>query len=118
MIFYYSNVNILDKQTSKMSNIVFKLLTIDEWNQFKSEGKFVGTMNDINSGFIHMSQNMEQVNRIKQKYYSNEIAVLLSIDTNLLPIENFKYEPISTGEIYPHLYRALEIEYVMKFEFI
>jgi uncharacterized protein (DUF952 family) len=98
--------------------IIFKILTQEEWSEFKNIGEFKGTNLDIRDGYIHMSKNMEQVNRIKNKYYKDSQVILLHINSLLLPFDNFKYDSISNGDTYPHLYNVLKMNYVIKYELI
>lgn len=99
----------------KNYSIIYKILTCNEWNLFQTSRKFQGTQLDIRDGYIHMSKNMDQVNRVKNKYYKNTSIVLVHINGT---IPDLKYEEISNGDTYPHLYGVLEMDYVIKHEYI
>jgi uncharacterized protein (DUF952 family) len=84
----------------------FKLLTQEELDQFQETGEFSGTPLDNKDGYIHMSSNPPQYNRVLKKYYTGKSPVyLLHIRTSKL--ENLKYERISNGDVYPHQYGKL-----------
>ena len=98
-----------------MSEIVYKILTEDQLTSFIKSGKFDGTDLDKKDGYIHMSSNQEQIKRVRNKYYSDHPTVwLLHIDVTKL--DNLKYEPISSGDIYPHQYGKLYLDNVVKTE--
>lgn len=89
---------------------IYKILTPGELKIFNETSEFAGTPLDIRDGYIHMSQNMAQVERVKNKYYKDQKVYLLHINVNTL--ENLKYETISNGDIYPHLYGILKLSNV------
>ena len=63
-------------------------------------------------GFIHCSQDQEQMLRVAQRLYSGRPDLLaLSVNTALLtaPVVT---EPSRSGELYPHIYGPLEISAV------
>ena len=63
-------------------------------------------------GFIHCSQDQEQMLRVAQRLYPGRPDLLaLSVNTALLtaPVVT---EPSRSGELYPHLYGPLEISAV------
>ena len=94
---------------------VYKIVTEKELNVLKTTTKFDGTELDIRDGFIHMSKNMEQVTYVINKYYKNiDDIYLLHIDP--INLENLKFEESKSGDIFPHLYCALNINNVIKIE--
>lgn len=95
---------------------IYKILTQDEFKQFKKEQIFKGTLLDLKDGYIHMSKNIEQVNRVKNKYYKDSQVILLHINANMIP--NLVYEKISNGDTYPHLYEELLFDYIVFYELI
>jgi len=94
------------------NTIVYKIFTIDEYNNFEQTKIFSGTNLDLKDGYIHMSKNMDQVNRVIDKYYKNIPIVLAEL--NLNSMKNVKFEQISNGDTYPHLYDILKFSYLIK----
>jgi uncharacterized protein (DUF952 family) len=90
---------------------VYKILLKDEWDTFQASGEFLGTQLDLKDGYIHMSSTEEQMLRVKNKFYKDEQVYLLKID--LSKLDNLKYEPISNGDLYPHQYGKLMLEWVV-----
>ena len=96
-----------------LMSTVYKILTNAEFRAFTAEGVFSGNAMDKKDGYIHMSSNVVQYERIRKKYYSTEEKVcLLNIDASRL--DNLKYEAISSGDIYPHQYGILKLSNVIK----
>ena len=93
------------------SNIVYKILRNDEWDNFLASGEFAGTPLDLEDVYIHMSSTEEQMIRVKNKFYKDEQVYLLKINSSKL--DNLKYEPISNGDLYPHQYGKLMLEWVV-----
>jgi uncharacterized protein (DUF952 family) len=83
----------------------YKLLTESEFNLFRTNGYFVGTSLDKKSGFIHMCETNEQVKRVYEKFYKGNLDNTYCLTLNLSS-DKLKYEPISNGDIYPHLYNS------------
>jgi uncharacterized protein (DUF952 family) len=97
-----------------IKNIAYKILTVTEFEKFAKDKVFIGTPLDIKDGYIHMSSTKEQMERVKQKYYKDQKIYLLEIDLDKL--NNVKFEPISNGDIYPHLYGDLKIDDVISYK--
>jgi uncharacterized protein (DUF952 family) len=91
--------------------IIYKLLLVNEWAKFQNEKVLFGTELDLKDGFIHFSATEAQIKRVKQIYFKDVEVYLLEIDSSKL--ENLKYEAISNGDVYPHLYGTLLLENVI-----
>lgn len=88
-------------------NLVYKLLTQDEWKLFENHGVFDGSDADIRDGFIHLSH-ADQVPGTAQKHFAGRGAlVLLALDAHALG-EALRDEISRGGALFPHLYRALQ----------
>lgn len=75
---------------------------------------FVGNTKDINSGFIHMCGNIEQLCKIIEKYYLNTFITIVQLDNQLMKNNlRFEYNDV-LGDTYPHLYGPCEKSYVVK----
>ena len=89
---------------------IFKILDKEEWNNAKKNGKYSGSSKDINDGYIHFSEE-EQVQETLKKYYDNKENLIL-LKVNAFKLEHLLWEQASNGDMYPHLYSALDIKYV------
>ncbi|GAA5897347.1 DUF952 domain-containing protein [Sporobolomyces salmoneus] len=80
--------------------------------------EFVLSELDAKDGFIHLST-APQIHQVLSRFFSSEESVmLLKIDyARLIGFKIVKWEAGgSQGEVYPHLYRTLEGEYVESVE--
>ena len=108
-------IRYINNKTKNSVKIVYKILEKNEWENFFKDKKFSGTSLDLKDGYIHMSSTQAQMERIKEKYYKDKKALLLHINLDkLMETNKLKYEPISNGDLYPHLYDDLLIDQVEK----
>ena len=90
---------------------VYKICTKDEWDNFKQKKSWEGSKNDINDGFIHLSDR-DQVNKTLKRYFSNQknlILLILKTDT----LSKLVWEETTNGEKFPHLYSNLHLDNVL-----
>ena len=91
---------------------VYKICTKSEWQEVKSIGQLIGSKKDLEDGFIHFSEE-EQVEGTLNKYYSNQKdLILLKVDT--LKLDHLIWEQASDGNMFPHLYSALDLSNVVE----
>ena len=91
---------------------VYKICTKSEWQEVKSIGQLTGSKKDLEDGFIHFSGE-EQVEGTLNKYYLNrKDLILLKVDT--LKLDHLIWEQASDGNMFPHLYSALDLSNVVE----
>ena len=78
----------------------------------KKNVKFTGSKKDILDGFIHLS-NKDQLSGTFKKYYLNKKDLIL-LKINALNLRSLVYEQSSDGNIFPHLYEALDLSNVIE----
>jgi len=83
--------------------MVYKILRANEWKVFESTGEFHGSANDIEDGFIHLS-NKDQVQIVLNKYFVNERPVYIVEFSDEQMLSELIWEKASSGDLYPHLY--------------
>lgn len=105
--------NIYNRITLTKMNpeIVYKMMTHSEYETFMNKGTYEGNDMDKRDGYIHMSQNMEQCERVQRKYYPNQELILVHISWESL--SNVRMEPISNGDMYPHQYGTMEFDSIV-----
>ena len=87
---------------------IFKLLTQEQWDAFKSEKVFSGAPIDIADGYIHFSS-ASQVAETAEKYFADLPTVILAeVDVENLSIP-VAWEPSRGGALFPHLSATLPI---------
>lgn len=92
--------------------ILFKLLTAEEWRDFRSSGRFSGSAVDKEDGFIHLSY-AEQVRETAARHFSGvPDLVLLAIDPARCGAV-LRDEVSRGGALFPHLYATLSLAEVL-----
>lgn len=94
-----------------MSDNIYKVLPLEEWNSAKAIGKFCGSGIDIADGFIHFSSG-DQLGETLEKHFTGiQGLVLLAVDPDKIE-SHLKWEPSRGGDLFPHLYADLTVEQV------
>jgi uncharacterized protein (DUF952 family) len=87
---------------------VYKILRSSEAAAFISSGAFKGSPDDARDGFVHLSAG-EQLGRTLAKHFAGEPGLFLVVlDTDCLD-SALRWKPSTAGQLYPHLYRPLDI---------
>lgn len=97
-------------------DILFKILTPKQWEDFQLSGIFKGSPLDIQDGYLHCSTS-QQYQKVRRKFFANELEViLLHLDVKKIsaPIK-WETSP-SSGEAYPHIYGNLLLDAVIDAE--
>ena len=86
---------------------IYHLIREQDWATARDAGQYrPGSLSD--EGFVHCSQDVEQMLRVAQRLYPGQTDMLaLELDTEQVhyPIIT---EPSRSGELYPHIYGPLE----------
>lgn len=91
-------------------NTILHITKRQQWEQAKNIGKY--RADSLNSeGFIHSSKST-QILKVAKRFFENQKElVLLFIDSDKVQAE-IRYEPAEIGELFPHIYGALNIDAV------
>ncbi len=93
--------------------IILHLISQTDWESAKSNAEYRAESLAA-EGFIHCSQDEEQLLRVANRLYSGRTDMLvLDVDTEGLA-SPVKREPSRSGEIYPHIYGPLNTSAVVK----
>lgn len=96
---------------------VYRILKLNEWNQFKKKKIFYGNANDIDSGFIHLST-QEQVDDTVKIYFKDcKEVVVLKLDFSEIN-GSLRWEKSRNDIFFPHLYNHICISNVKNFKII
>lgn len=82
---------------------IYKILLQSEWNQLASSGRFPGSPVDLKDKFIHFSGH-GQIDGVLSRYYQNVSNVYIVEYKASTFGSHLKWEPASSGELYPHVY--------------
>ena len=91
---------------------VYKICTKSEWDEIKSKGQLTGSKKDLEDGYIHFSGEDQLEGTLKKFYPNQKDLILLKVDT--LKLDQLLWEQASDGNMFPHLYSALDISNVIE----
>lgn len=87
---------------------VFKICARSDWDAAVTAGTYSGSHDDVRDGFIHFS-GADQVRATAAKFFSGQPdLVLVAIDVAKLGAA-LNWEPSRGGQLFPHLYAALDV---------
>jgi uncharacterized protein (DUF952 family) len=93
--------------------IIYHLITRAAWEAARSGPEYRAESLET-EGFIHCSQDLEQMLRVANRLYAGrEDMLVLELDTYRLA-SPIKREPSRSGEIYPHIYGPLNTNAVLR----
>jgi uncharacterized protein (DUF952 family) len=96
-----------------VSEFIYKVLTLEEWEAFSDQGWFSGTSADTSIGYIHLSGPTQLEGTMIRHYREYESVVVLEISQSAVSMK-LRWEPSRRGELYPHLYDGLRLEEVSR----
>tara|TARA_B100000886_G_C20126876_1_gene368253 strand:- start:5 stop:349 length:345 start_codon:yes stop_codon:yes gene_type:complete len=99
-----------------MKKYVFKILTLNEWKQFKENKIFKGSKLDLISGFIHLSSREQLEETLNIHYLNENNLVIVKLMAYFLK-KNLKWEKSRNNQLFPHLFDVLNFRYVSNFFF-
>ena len=88
--------------------LVYKLFRQSEWRDAESAGTFAGSPDDRRDGFIHLSTAVQVRGTFAKHFAGDSAAVLVSFPAERLG-PALKWEISRNGELFPHLYAALDL---------
>jgi uncharacterized protein (DUF952 family) len=86
---------------------VYKILPAQAWRAAQRAGRFEGAGIDLADGYIHFSTAAQAPETARLHFAGQADLVLLRIDADRLG-EALKWEPSRGGQLFPHLYGALD----------
>ena len=92
--------------------LIYKILRPSEWAAFGASGAFEGSRDDRRDGFIHCSSR-DQLTATASRIFGDEpMLVVVTLDADLLGA-TVRWEPSSSGELFPHVYGPISSEAVV-----
>ena len=86
---------------------IYKILPAQAWAAAERAGRFEGAGIDLADGYIHFSTAAQAPDTARLHFAGQADLVLLRIDAASLG-EALKWEPSRGGQLFPHLYGALD----------
>lgn len=89
----------------------YKLLTQDQWKDWKEAGTFTGAPVDLADGYIHLSTR-DQARETAEKWFTDtDPLMLVMIDLPALG-DTVRWEPSRGGALFPHVYGTIPMSAV------
>ncbi len=96
------------RQTSASTpGAVYKILQRTKWQAALRDGIFHGSCDDLRDGFIHLSTADQLAGTIAKHFHGRTDLVLVALDSGRLG-SGLVWERSRGGELFPHLYGALD----------
>jgi uncharacterized protein (DUF952 family) len=95
-----------------MSDPIYHICRIDEWQAAQRTGSYPGSSQDKADGFIHFSAQDTVVESAATHRAGQSGLVLLAVDPDALGAA-LKWEPSRAGRLFPHLYGVLPVTTVI-----
>lgn len=92
--------------------MIYKILPEAEWAAARDARRFAGSAVDLADGFIHFSTALQARETAQRYFHGQEGLVVLSVDSESLG-DRLRWEPSRGGDLFPHLYGALDCEAVI-----
>jgi len=86
---------------------VYKILSRAEWTAAQAAGRFEGSAVDLKDGYIHLSTAAQAGETARLHFKGQANLVLLTLSAEQLAAA-LKWEPSRGGQLFPHLYAALD----------
>lgn len=81
----------------------FKILTREQWQQFRADGVFTGAPVDLADGYIHLSTRDQVMETVAKHFAGQDDLILAMVDLPALG-DSVKWEPSRGGALFPHVY--------------
>jgi len=90
---------------------IYKILSRREWDAARAAGSFAGSAVDRADGFIHFSAADQCQETARRHFHGQSDLVVLEVEADDLGAA-LKWEASRGGELFPHLYGALDCRLV------
>jgi uncharacterized protein (DUF952 family) len=90
---------------------IYKILPGADWQAAHEAGRFEGSAVDRQDGFIHFSTATQAQETARRHFAGQAGLVVLEVEADDLG-EALRWEPSRGGDLFPHLYGALNAEQV------
>ncbi len=105
-----STLTAVQSAGAEKADLIYKILSVAEWEAAQRAGRFQGSADDRRDGFIHFSGG-ETVIGTARKYFAGQAGlVLLAVDPARLA--DLRWERSRDDALFPHLYGPLELDAV------
>jgi uncharacterized protein (DUF952 family) len=92
---------------------VYKIFRAAEWAAFQAAGETRGSPDDLRDGFVHLSTAAQLDGTVARHFHGEAELVLVTLDAAALG-PALRWEVSRGGARFPHLYRDLRIDEVVR----
>lgn len=89
-----------------MERFIYKVCERSAWEKAVEMGHFVGSSDDVRDGYVHLSTADQLVGTLSKHFAGQTDLVLITFPTDSLAAA-LRWEPTTSGRIYPHFYGPL-----------
>lgn len=86
---------------------IFKIIHREQWAAAESAGTFAGAAIDLQDGYIHFSTAQQAAETAAKHFVGATDLLLVAVNPDVLG-DALKWEPSRGGDLFPHLYAALD----------
>jgi uncharacterized protein (DUF952 family) len=86
----------------------YKILTKDQFVQYKADASFAGAPIDLADGYIHMSTRAQAAETAAKHFAGQDELVMVMVDLAAVA-DRIKWEVSRGGALFPHLYGPLPL---------
>lgn len=94
-----------------MDGMIFKVCEQEAWSSAKQMGRYCGAPIDLADGYIHFSTAGQLAETLAKHFAGMEDLILVAVRTDHLG-SDLRWEPSRGGDLFPHLYKDLEMSHV------
>ena len=95
-----------------MIRVIYKIVPKSLWDEAKTKGVFEGAAIDLTDGYIHFSTANQAKETAARHFAGQNDLLLVAVDVERLGTA-LKFEPSRGGDLFPHLYAALDLSAVL-----
>ena len=88
---------------------IYKICSVNEWEEACKQGIYSGSKVDIADGFIHFSTRQQLAATAEKHFYAQKNLILVEINLEQIANLELTWEPSRGGELFPHLYKELDV---------
>ena len=93
-------------------NLIFKIVSAEEWRVAETTGVFAGAGVDIVDGYIHFSAAHQAAETAAKWFSGRSDLIIVAVDADALGAA-LRWEPSRGGALFPHLYAPLSLASVL-----
>lgn len=91
---------------------IYKICPAAAWRDAERAGTYRGSADDLRDGFMHFSTAAQVAGTARQHFAGQRDLLLIAVDADALG-EALRFEPSRGGDLFPHLYGALDLGAVL-----